>query len=185
MRTLPELLAASEQSISNAETLFAPLTDAQLLWRPSAKVWGVADCVAHLVTSQAAYWPRIKGAFAKTREQNLRGSNEFKPRWLQRNFIEAVAPPIKRQMKTFKVFTPAESDVSPAIKQRFVDSQRELIAFMQDADGWDLNKHKLGSPVTPLLRFSVGEALWLTVVHTQRHLEQAKHVTENPAFPSA
>jgi hypothetical protein len=49
----------------------------------------------------------------------------------------------------------------------------------------DLNRIKVRSPITPLVRFNLGDALTLQVVHAQRHLAQARRVREHAEFPQA
>lgn len=182
---LGNLVTHSRRVTADAQALFAALSDEQFLWKPAADVWGVAECIAHIEKANSEYFPRIRSTLDKTQHHQVRETQAFKPRLLQRKFIESIAPPVKRRVRTFKVFVPLRANVAPSTKQRFIDQNNEIVGLIEQADGWDLNKHKLASPVTPLLRFSIGEALWLLVVHAQRHLLQARHVTEMPGFPSS
>ena len=52
------------------------------------------------------------------------------------------------------------------------DQLRELIELIEAARGKNLNRPRFGSPITALLRFSIGEGLELMVRHQQRHLLQ-------------
>lgn len=64
-------------------------------------------------------------------------------------------------------------------------SIRELAALLERAAGADIVRARLASPVMPLLKLNVGEALELQVVHIARHLAQARRVREDAAFPSS
>ena len=79
-----------------------------------------------------------------------------------------------------KIFRPA-GEAPPEALDRFLAAQDALLTALASADGIDLNRWKLRSPATALLRFRVGEALELMVMHNDRHLDQAERARETVA----
>ena len=51
------------------------------------------------------------------------------------------------------------------------------------SDGLPLNGPKFASPVTRLVRITLGEVLSLMVSHTERHVGQALRTRDAPGFP--
>jgi hypothetical protein len=62
--------------------------------------------------------------------------------------------------------------------------QREFIRLAELAKGLDLVRVKVRSPISRFIRFSLGITLAQQAAHERRHLEQARRVRENPAFPA-
>jgi hypothetical protein len=53
-----------------------------------------------------------------------------------------------------------------------------------DAEGLDLARVKVPTPISRLLKLSLGMTLAQAAAHERRHLEQARRVRENPRFPA-
>lgn len=179
-------LAGARSVTSEAGKLFDELTAEQLTWKPAPKVWSVAECFSHLAAAAALYHPRVESALVELRSGGAPAASPFKARWLQRWFIEAVGPQAKRRMKTHKMFAPASAEIDVARLERdFLGRQEELAALIRRADGLDLNRGTVVSPVTKLLRFTLGEAFWMLTAHAERHMLQAGRLPREPGFPVA
>ena len=98
---------------------------------------------------------------------------------------EATAPEAKRKWPAPGVFKPSERSAIKGALERFLSQQDKFLGFVNEARGIDYNKTRLRSPVTPLMRYSLADALVMTVVHGQRHLAQARRVREMSGFPKA
>ena len=67
--------------------------------------------------------------------------------------------------------------------EQFIEHQTEFTQIIRRADGTDLNVTKISSPASRFIRLTVGEALTMLATHQQRHIQQARRLTEHPDFP--
>ena len=167
---------------AEAERLRATLSEAQCIWKPEPGVWNVLECLQHLVVTDELYFPRIRAAIEKARGEG--DSMPFRPSFFGKTFIRYVSPESKKKVKTLRLFEPPPTLTDVTVLQHFIDHQDELAALIRQADGINLNRNKLSSPASRLVRFSVGEGLTMLVAHQQRHLQQARRLTEHPDFPA-
>lgn len=160
---------------------FQPLTDAQASWKPRPESWSIGECLDHLRVTGEQYYPRLDEAIERARGGDA--SRAYKPRFMGRLFVKFAGPDGSRRVKAPKAFAPTAGSGGAASVQAFLDQQARLLELIERARECDLNRGRFGSPVTRLLRFSVGEGLELMVRHQQRHLNQAQRVRKEPAFP--
>lgn len=164
--------------------LVAERSDVQLRWKPNQKTWSILECIDHLLVTGNLYYPKIKEAVRQARESGMTEKRPFSPSFFQKHFISFVHPDSKRRLKTFSIFKPTLANTDPDVPQRFFDQQEVLCAILRSADGLDLNTLRIPSPLTSLLKFSIGEALWLNVLHVQRHFLQARNLSRVNGFPA-
>lgn len=182
----PELLAlaADAEEVSRAtERLCAALTEDQLLWRTNLESWSIAHCFDHLRTVNDLYSWRIRAAVERARSHGRAGGETLRLSWLGGKFVHALEPQSTRPLRTRKVFQPA--DKPPAASWRhFLAAQPTLLALLREAADLPVNRIHVASPLSPLLRFRLGDALAMLVVHEQRHLQQAQRVRSDVDFPT-
>lgn len=178
---LRKLLADVATTTAETEHLRAALSDAQCVWKPEPGVWNVLECFHHLIVTDELYYPRLRAAIEKAGRGE--SSAPFRPSFFAKTFIHYVSPESKRKVKTLRAFEPPPALTDVAVLQQFIDHQDDLAALIRRADGINLNRGKFSSPVSRLIRFSVGEALTMLVVHQRRHLQQARRLTQRPDFP--
>jgi hypothetical protein len=78
---------------------------------------------------------------------------------------------------------PTASDIPGDIIDRFVDQQRDAAAWMQTIGQREAARAILISPFIRFVTYSVLDGFRFVVAHDHRHFEQARRVTELPAFP--
>ena len=175
--------------VATARALAAPLTEYQANWKPAHDRWSVAECFRHLNETGSRYADAIAAAVSEAREAGLVAPGPYDYGWVGKRFVEAVTPG-SRPMKTWGVMKPPPSapDVSDldaaAEVERFVQARRRLMAVCAEADGVDLGRAKMRSPVLPILRLPILAFLDVTAAHDARHLEQAAQVTHAADFPA-
>lgn len=181
------LRALMVDAIRNAErvvALFRDHSDAQILWKSDPTTWSIAECVEHLTVIDEAYFPGIGLGIEKapiSDERNL----SYSPHLFTRYFIGMVGEQMKQKMKNPKLFDPSRSTSGgdAASGDRFLSHQKILYDLIERADRRDINRKVLSSPVSSLLRFSLGEALTMLVSHQKRHLAQAERLLALQGFP--
>ena len=175
-----------EKIIATARELTG-LNEEQACWHPSPSKWCIAECISHLNITAGLYRPKLTESIEKARSQGLTGEGPFKHRgillpWL----IRQLENPQGKSFKAPGKFKPVEvpSDFA-AVMTEFMDHQQQFLDFLKASDGLDLGKARVVSPVTSLLRMSLGQCFRLNCAHQERHLRQVSRMREDPSFPAA
>jgi hypothetical protein len=167
------------ETTAHAHQLTDDLSAQQLRWRPHEKKWGVGDCLEHLVTVAELYFNAMQQAL----DPSPRPVEGDIPRWRPslggRILIKGITS--TRHLKTPKAFRPGPP--RDRVVQAFFQAQDKLLELLQTADGYDLNRIKLASPASRLLRLNLGDVFMILPLHAHRHLNQAERVTTDPDFP--
>lgn len=184
----PELAHAISQvdEISGvARRLVDGLHDAQLSWRPAADRWSIADCLSHLETTTSSYLPSIDRALERGRAAAATGRGPFRHGFLGNWLVRTFEPPARVRLRSPRVFRPPPTADPRTVLATFLQSQDALTRRIRGADGLHLARVKVVSPVTPLLKLSVGQCFRLLAAHQRRHLWQAQRVRDAVGFPEA
>lgn len=179
---LPTLISSANKIADEATTTFGNLSASQLNWKPSPERWSVAQCFDHLITANRAYFPIIEEVLAE-KKRTFWQSMPVLPGLTGRFFIKTLDPASTRKVKAPKRFEPAQSDITGSVINNFVDQQGRLVERMKATEHLDLEKIVITSPAAGVITYSLMDAYRIIVVHEQRHFQQARRVTEGPAFP--
>ncbi len=175
------LLPQIEQVAIRARELAGELTQDALLWRPPGGGWSVGQVLEHLLVSGRIYFPVIERVIAKAVKPA--SPAPWKPSLWGRMLISTLSPANERTVRTFSRLRPgpeARVDVLDA----FLGSMLETAALLRRADGLDMRRLRLNSPVVFFVRgLNLGDAFIIIVVHAQRHLRQIERVMGEPGFP--
>ncbi len=160
------------------------LTDTQWHWSPTANAWSISQCIDHLNVVHTLLLPRFEAAIGQARAWGKYSDGPFHYHLFERLFVRMMGPnaPLKQQAP--RLYRPAPHPAAPDIVlSQFGVLQNQLISCMEAANGLDLVRVKVVSPVSKLVRVSLGAWFAATVAHEQNHLVQAQRVREHPAFP--
>lgn len=167
----------------DARASFGKLSAEQLNWKPAADRWSVAQCLDHLINSNNGYFPIIESVRSGQRKTSFLERLPVLPGLAGGLLIKSLDPASARKIKAPKKFEPAQSNISPTIVNDFVDQQSKVIEAMNATRHLDLKKIVITSPALSIVTYSLMDAYRVIVVHEQRHLQQAKRVTDEPGFP--
>lgn len=173
---------------ADAGALLAPLSDTQFFWSPSAEVWSVAECLEHLNATARTYLPVLDSAIATAKQWGVYGAGPFRYGWLGRFIIRQTEPPPRRRFKAPVAYQPTEPGARRKrsdIEAGFRGYQVQFVDRLRQANGVDLVKAKVQSPVSKWIRVPLGVGFSIMTAHERRHLWQARQVTQDPHFPSA
>ena len=179
---LSTLVNSIKTIAGEARTTFGALSASQLNWQPSAERWSVAQCFEHLLTSNKGYLPVIDGVIAG-RKQTFWENMPLLPKLGGKLLIKTLDPASTRKLKAPKSFEPAQSDIRASIIDDFIAQQGTIVEKMKATERLDLERIVITSPAVSAVTYSLMDAYRIIVVHEQRHFQQAKRVTEEPAFP--
>jgi hypothetical protein len=129
--------------------------------------------------------PRFEAAIQQLREHGWRSDGPFRYNWGERRFIALLAPGAAPWLPAPPLYRPAaQPDGHEAIK-RFMMLEERLLTCLEQADGYDIGRVKVASPISSLIHLRLGAWFAATVNHNRNHLQQAQRVRAVPAFPGA
>ena len=169
----------------DARDLLAGLTEAQFNWRPTPGHWSIAECLDHLTVTNRELIEGIKKSISDARAKGLTGRGPFRHGWIGNMFVRSLEPPVKMKFKAPKIFKPRPDQSLEATVRDFFSTQDEVLRLIEEANGVNLARAKVASPVTRLMKLSLGQVFGLIITHNRRHLWQARQVKGNQAFPAA
>jgi hypothetical protein len=170
------------------EALTGGIPDARFNWVPGPGRWSVSQVVNHLNVAGRDYLERIAPLLADARARGVRDRGDYKPSWVGGLMVRSMEPPPRRRFKVPKIWAPAEAGpaLDRAAELRRLDALHDAIeAQIRAAGGLDLRRIRIASPVSPLIRMNVGDALNLVLTHERRHLYQLRRITEEAGYPKA
>ena len=180
---LDALVGELDAVASEARREFGALSARQLNWKPSADEWSVGQCLEHLMKTNEGYFPRLeqlsKGEQASSAWERLSPLSKF---W-GRTVLKFVAPGSARKVKARPGFLPSSSELGADMVERFVAHQRRLTELMRGTGGLDLERVVVTSPISGVVTYSLLDAYRIVVAHEQRHMAQARRVTQSEGFP--
>ena len=180
---LEKVIEEAEKNNVEANQLAGHLTDQQLNWTSSPDKWSMAQCLDHLAVTGAQFDKYYTEAIARGREKwPVRDAVQYRPTFVGGWLLRQVTPETKRGLPAPKVFRPSQSDIKGSL-EKYLKQQAVFLDFVRASNGLDYNRIRLRSPVTPLMRYSLGDAFVVTVLHGQRHLGQARRMRETEGFP--
>ena len=168
----------------DAHDLIAGLSEAQINWRPTPAHWSIAECLDHLTVTNRELIEGIKAALSDARSRGLTGRGPFRYGMIGNMFVRSLEPPVKMKFKAPKIFKPRPDQSLEVVTRDFFTVQDELLRLIVEANGINLARVKVASPVTKLIKLSLGQAFGLIATHERRHLWQARQVKGNQMFPA-
>lgn len=171
----------------DAPSLWGGLSDGQFNWKPSADKWSIAECLAHLNETARKTVPVLDEMIERARRKGLLSNGPFVLGLLERMFIKSLEPPPRMRAKAPKRLLPASSSNLSVVEvsREFLQWQDAIDSRLDQADGVDLVRVKGPSPAFPLIKWSLGAMLSITMAHERRHIWQAREVRKHPQFPGS
>ena len=172
-----------EQLSADADALTASLRNDQFVWQPTAEAWSVALCLEHLNATARVYLPQLDEGIAAAIRRGMYAEGPFTYNWIGRFMRRVVEPPPRFRFKAPRAFQPLER-TRHEIMAAFGAYQVQYIDRLRQANGLDLARARVASPLAAWVRMSLGSAFALMVAHERRHLWQARQVIAREGFPN-
>ncbi|HXM37076.1 MAG TPA: DinB family protein [Gemmatimonadales bacterium] len=184
---LETMLEQLEAIKTDGQAVTAGLDDARSNWRPGPERWSIAECLQHLNVAVTRTLPAFDRAIAEGRSKQRTAPGPFRYGWFSRWMVRSMEPPPKRRMGTFPIFAlPAGATYAAAqVLPEFLAVRDRLADRVRQADGLDLGRIKVVSPVNRLLRLPLGAYFQFVIAHDRRHLWQARELRNAPGFGQA
>jgi hypothetical protein len=177
-----ELEGLQEQLLSirqDAPGIAGGLTSERFHQRPAPNRWSIAECLEHLNLTAKAFIPAFDAAIQSARGRGLTSDGPFAYPLLERLFIASLDAPARIRMRARSGFLPPPA--SPArsadsVLHEFDEWQNAVSERLRAADGLDLRRARMQSPVASVLKYSLGCGFAAFMAHERRHLWQARTV---------
>lgn len=168
---------------SDAQGLAGELTRDQFNWQPEPGRWSVAQCLEHLNIMNRLWVTILDKGVSEARARGDFKDGPYAYGFLSRWFLRLVEPPANRRFKAPRKLNPGSNLSVDQVVPEFIALHERVDDLLRLSDGLDLVRVKVPSPMSKLLRYSVGMAFWLVTTHDRRHLWQARQVQQHPSFP--
>jgi hypothetical protein len=158
------------------EELTAGLEESRFNWRPGAGQWSIEECLHHLTIAGQWEIRAIERAIEQARARGLTGAGPFRYPALDRFIIRQTQPPVRHKLPAPRKFRPSHGNPVTAIVPTFLHLQDQFLRQIARAEGLDLARVQVATPISGLLKMSLGGMFAQAAAHERRHLEQAWRV---------
>jgi hypothetical protein len=180
---LDDLRHQFEQIALSVDTMTGPLRDDQFAWQPAPGLWSIGHVLDHLNATARYYLPLLDEGISEAIRRGIYGEGPFKYAWLGRALVFVNEPPPRFRVKAQHKVHPAPIRPRHEIVAALRAYQVQFVDRLRQANGLDLARARVGSPIHKWVRFSLGSGFALMAAHERRHLWQVQRIAETPAFP--
>jgi hypothetical protein len=156
--------------------LTAGLNEAQFNWRPGPANWSIEECLSHLIMVGQCELEFLEDAIRRGEERGLKGTGPYDYRAIDRYIVSMTEPPVKEPLPAPRRFIPLHGQPLTAILPTFDHVQSQLLRQIDRAEGLDLARVKVATPISRWLKMSLGMTFAQIAAHERRHLAQARRV---------
>lgn len=174
-KLIQKLTEQTRQAITQVESL--KTDDVNILnWRENETSWSTLECLEHLNLYGDFYLPQIERKIAIS---NTKAEREFKSGFLGNYFAKSMLPKEKlNKMKTFKDKNPLNSKLDTTVIDTFINQQIRLLDLLIKSRNVSLNKVKIQTSISSLIKLRLGDAFQFYINHIIRHLVQIDSIQE-------
>jgi hypothetical protein len=171
---ISDLLEETSRISKTVKEKFSVLSFDRLNFRNEKYAWSAAECFDHLIVTNNQYIPLIEAALEKSSKGNP--EEEFKTTFTGRFLLYSVNPDNMKKTKSPRIYRPELKLYTKEVIKFFIDQHNHITALICKSQDKNLSSIKVSSPVTPLLRFNLGEAFQIIIQHDWRHIGQAGRI---------
>jgi len=175
-------IAANRQ---DAKILLRDVSDGQFNWKPAPAVWSIAENFTHLSTVIGLDLQQFDRTIRDAKANKLYSTGPFRYGFFSRLFVRLMEPPPRRRFTAPAIYTPPPERPLKEALSEFQAALDRLEAYAKDANGLNLVRAKVVSPVTKYMRMPLGARFLLMTAHNRRHFWQAQQVKQHADFPRA
>jgi hypothetical protein len=145
-----------------------------LTWKENETSWSILECLEHLNLYGDFYLPEIE---SKIKNSTTKVDLEFKSGMLGSYFAKSMLPKEKlNKMKTFKDKNPLNANLDISVIDKFINQQIKLLDLLNQSRNVSLNKVKIQTSISSLIKLKLGDAFQFLINHIIRHLNQIDRI---------
>lgn len=176
---------AFEQISADADALVSPLGEEQFTWKPGPNSWSIAECLEHMNATARSYLPSIDEGIADAIRNGAYAEGPFHYNLIGRLFSRVMEPPARLRMRTSLDKQPGPQRPKRETLAGFRAYQVQYVDRLRQANGIDLARARVRSPLATWIRIPLGSAFASMAAHERRHLWQARRITQMNTFPAS
>jgi hypothetical protein len=181
---IDELRRQFEQLSADADAMVGPLTEEQFTWRAGPEIWSIAQTLDHLNATARFYLSCLDEGIADAIRRGLYAEGPFSYRRIGRLLVAVAEPPSRLRRKARPALQPRDPRRQQEVMPAFRAYQVQYIDRLRQANGLDLGRATVRTPMARWLWMSLGSGFALVAAHERRHLWQAKRVRSMEGFPT-
>lgn len=172
---IQNLIEETRKTINQAERLMN-IDLKSLTWRQNETSWNILECLEHLNLYGDFYLPQIE---SKISDSNTKPETEFTSGFLGNYFAKSMLPKEKlNKMKTFKDKNPLNSKLDKTVIEKFIHQQIKLLNLLDQSRSVSLNKVKIRTSISSLIKLKLGDTFQFLINHIVRHINQIEGILE-------
>lgn len=177
---IQSLTLQTNEILRRVEPLFAENLHS-LTWKADENTWSILECIEHLNLYGDFYLPLIQN---KIKNSDTKSAPEFNSGLLGGYFTNSMLPKNKmKKMKTFKDKNPLNASLDKATIERFINQQTLLIELLSQSKKVNLNKIKIPTSISNLIKLKLGDVFQFYINHILRHLAQIEKIQNETKKP--
>lgn len=172
-KLIQTLLEQTRQIINQTEKLKS--YDLNILtWKENEISWSILECLEHLNLYGDFYLPQIE---SKIENSTTKTDIEFNSGILGNYFSKSMLPKEKlNKMKTFKDKNPLNANLDKTVIDKFINQQIKLLDLLNQSRNVSLNKVKIQTSISSLIKLKLGDTFQFFINHIIRHLNQIDRI---------
>ncbi|MEO7048717.1 MAG: DinB family protein [Ferruginibacter sp.] len=179
---LQSLIEAERQVIEKAKQL-KTIDLLYLSQRQDKDSWTILECLQHLNLYGEFYLPQIEKEIQRSA---TKGEAEFTSGFLGNYFAKMMLPKDKiNKMKTFKDKNPVNETLDKTVIDKFIDQQLKLVELLDKTKNISLNKIRVKTSISTMIRLKLGDTFQFFINHIQRHLKQIERIEADIKYSKA
>jgi hypothetical protein len=184
-REIDEFRQQFEQISADADALITPLDEAQFVWKPAPTLWSIAECLEHMNATARSYLPAIDEGIADAIRHGAYAEGPFHYNLIGRLFSRLMEPPARLRLRASIDKQPGPQRPKRETLAGFRAYQVQYIDRLRQANGIDLSRSCVRSPIASWIRIPLGSAFATMAAHERRHMWQARRITQTEGFPAS
>lgn len=167
------LLRANEAVIRRIRDTLSGVGPDVMARRPGSGGWSVAEVLEHLIISADSYLDALRRLTQENAGSRVDPTAVWKPSIMGGLLAESLRNP--RRLPAPRLYKPGPKPRAGVLDE-FLRRQEEVGRLLVDAGVLDWRRARMRSPVLPIIRMNLGDALTVLVVHAERHAGQIERV---------
>ncbi len=167
------LLDANRAVVARIRNAVSPVAPEMLRRAPPAGGWSIAEVLEHLLISAESYLDSLRRITQENAGSRADASAMWKPSLMGGLLTESLRK--QRKLPAPGMYKPGPTPRADVLSE-FLRRQEEVGRLIADAGDLDWRGVRMRSPVLPIIRMNLGDALTVLVVHAERHAGQIERV---------
>lgn len=167
------LLDANRAVIARIQAAVAGADSEVVSRRPPTGGWSISEVLEHLIVSADSYLAAIRSLVERNGDAVATGDAPWKPTLAGGLLVWSFRS--ARKLPASRSYQPGPSP-RPRVLEEYIRRQEEVGRLITESAVLDWRRMKMRSPVAPILRMNLGDALTILVAHAERHAGQIERV---------